>query len=90
VAPENHPIHSRKIEFRFLNWNLMVSTVQLFIFSSDIFPMIEGYMFGKSVQDSAAAPSFLYLMLGASCFRQANRTRHRICARLCAIAVVNI
>jgi len=34
-------------------------------------------MFGKSVQDGAAAPSFLYLMMVAACFRQANRTRHR-------------
>jgi hypothetical protein len=33
-------------------------------------------MFGDSIQDRAAAPSFLYLMMAAAYFRQANRTRH--------------
>jgi hypothetical protein len=33
-------------------------------------------MFGKPAQDSAAAPSFFYLMMAASYYRQATRTRH--------------
>jgi hypothetical protein len=32
-------------------------------------------MFGKSIQGSATEPSFLYLMMAASYFRQASRTR---------------
>jgi hypothetical protein len=55
----------------------MVSTVRLFIFRRDTFPMVEGFMFGKLVQDSPAAPSFLYLMMAAAYFRQASHTRHR-------------
>jgi hypothetical protein len=54
----------------------MVPTVRLFIFNFDTFSMMEGRMFGNSIQDSAAAPSFLYLMMAASYFRQASRTRH--------------
>ena len=50
----------------------MVSTVQLFICSGDTFPMIEGFMFCKSVQDSAAAPSFPCLMMVVARFRQAS------------------
>lgn len=76
AALENQPTYSRKIEFRFLNWNLMVPTVQLFIFNFDTFPMIEGIMLGNSIQDSAAAPSFFYLMMAAAHFRQATCARH--------------
>ncbi len=34
-------------------------------------------MFGYSSQSSVAEPSFLYLMMAATYFRQASRTRHR-------------
>jgi hypothetical protein len=54
----------------------MVPTDRLFIFLSDTFRMMVGRMFGNSIQDSAAAPSFFYLMMAASYFRQASRTRH--------------
>jgi hypothetical protein len=33
-------------------------------------------MFGNSIQDRAATPSFLYLMMAATYFRQASHTRH--------------
>ena len=55
----------------------MVSTVQQFIFDCDTFSTIEGFMFGGSIMDSAAVPSFLYLMMAATDFRQASRTRNR-------------
>jgi hypothetical protein len=32
-------------------------------------------MFGNSIEDSAAAPSFLYVMMAATYFRQASHTR---------------
>jgi len=54
----------------------MASTVRLSISNSGTFPMMEGHMFGKSTQDSAA-PSFFYLMMAAAYFRQATHTRHR-------------
>jgi hypothetical protein len=37
--------------------------------------MVEAYVFGNSNQGSVAKPSFLYLMMAASYFRQARRTR---------------
>jgi hypothetical protein len=37
--------------------------------------MVEAHMFGNSIQGSAATPSFLYLMMAASYFRQASHTR---------------
>jgi hypothetical protein len=33
-------------------------------------------MFGNSVQGGVAEPSFLYLVMAATYFRQASRTRH--------------
>ena len=33
-------------------------------------------MVGNSIQGSVAEPSFLYLMMAATYFRQARRTRH--------------
>jgi hypothetical protein len=41
---------SYKIEFSFLNGNLMASASQLFIFSRDAFPTMEEHMFGESTQ----------------------------------------
>jgi hypothetical protein len=41
---------SHKIEFSFLNGNLMVPASQLFIFNCDTFPMMEEHMFGESAQ----------------------------------------
>jgi hypothetical protein len=38
--------------------------------------MVEAYMFGNSIQDSVATPSFFYLMMAATYFRQASHTRH--------------
>jgi hypothetical protein len=38
--------------------------------------MVEAHMFGNSIQGSVAEPSFLYLMMAATYFRQARRTRH--------------
>jgi hypothetical protein len=37
--------------------------------------MMEARMFGNSIQGSAAAPSFLYVMMAATYFRQAGHTR---------------
>ena len=37
-------------------------------------------MFGKSIQSSMAEPSFFYLMMAATCFRRAARTRHSTAA----------
>jgi hypothetical protein len=54
----------------------MASTAPLFIFSYEAFPMMERKMFGNSIQGGAAEPSFLYLMMAATYFRQASRTRH--------------
>jgi hypothetical protein len=39
--------------------------------------MVEALMFGNSSQSSVAEPSFLYLMMAATYFRQATRARHR-------------
>jgi hypothetical protein len=36
---------------------------------------MEAHMFGNSIRDDAAAPSFLYLVMAATYFRQASRTR---------------
>jgi hypothetical protein len=68
-------ICSHKIEFSFLNANLMVPASPLSIFNYDTFPMVEALMFGNSSQSSVAVPSFLYLMMAATYFRQARRTR---------------
>jgi hypothetical protein len=37
--------------------------------------MVEAYMFDNSVQGNVAEPSFLYLVMAATYFRQARRTR---------------
>jgi hypothetical protein len=37
---------------------------------------MEGNMFGESIPSSTAAPSFFYLLMAATCFRRAGRTRH--------------
>jgi hypothetical protein len=37
--------------------------------------MVEAYMFRNSISGSVAEPSFLYLLLAATYFRQARRTR---------------
>jgi hypothetical protein len=37
--------------------------------------MVEAYMFDSSVQGNVAEPSFLYLVMAATYFRQASRTR---------------
>jgi hypothetical protein len=37
--------------------------------------MVEAYMSGNSIQGSVAEPSFLYLVMAATYFRQASRTR---------------
>jgi hypothetical protein len=39
-----------KIEFSFLNGNLIVPARPLFIFSSDTFPMLEEHMSGEATQ----------------------------------------
>jgi hypothetical protein len=41
---------SDKIEFSFLNGNLIASASRLFIFSYDTFPMMEEDMLGESTQ----------------------------------------
>lgn len=41
---------SDKIEFSFLNGNLIVSASRLYIFRYDTFPMMEEHMFGESTQ----------------------------------------
>lgn len=41
---------SHKMEFSFLNGNLVVPASQLFIFDGEISPMTEEYMFGESAQ----------------------------------------
>jgi hypothetical protein len=41
---------SHKIEFSFLNGNLIVPASQLFIFDRDTFPTMEEHMFGESTQ----------------------------------------
>lgn len=41
-----------------------------------MFQMMEEHMFCELMEDTAAEPSFLYLMLAASYFRQASRSRH--------------
>ncbi len=33
-------------------------------------------MFGKSIQSNTAEPSFFYLLIAATSFQQADRTRH--------------
>jgi hypothetical protein len=37
---------------------------------------MEGHMFGKSIQSSTAEPSFLYLMMAATCFQRTAGTGH--------------
>jgi hypothetical protein len=37
--------------------------------------MMEARMFGNSIRGNAAAPSFLYVMMAATYFRQASHTR---------------
>jgi hypothetical protein len=37
---------------------------------------MEGNMFGKSIPSSTAAPSFFYLLMAATCFERAGRSRH--------------
>jgi hypothetical protein len=46
------------------------------MFKDDTFPMVEALMFDNSVQGSIAGPSFLYLLMAATYFRQASHTRH--------------
>ena len=33
-------------------------------------------MFGKSIQSGRVEPSFFYLLMAATCFQRAGRTRH--------------
>jgi hypothetical protein len=54
----------------------MVSAVHLFIFEFDTFRMMERRMLGNSIQEIATVSSYLYLLMAASYFRQASRTRH--------------
>jgi hypothetical protein len=65
-TPPHRPLHSRrharhagevrrptcahKIEFSFLNGNLIASASSLFIFNCDTIPMVEEHMFGESTQ----------------------------------------
>ena len=63
-APRHRPLLSRrrghggaerqtrahKIEFSFLNGNLMAPAPRLFIFNCDTFPTMEEYMLGESTQ----------------------------------------
>jgi hypothetical protein len=44
------PPWSHKMEFSFLNGNLIAPASQLFIFQRDTFPMMEEHMFGESTQ----------------------------------------
>jgi hypothetical protein len=44
------PPWSNKMEFSFLNSNLMAPASQLFIFKRDTFPTMEEHMFGESTQ----------------------------------------
>ena len=37
---------------------------------------MEGHMFGKSIQSNTAKPSFFYLLIAATNFQRAGRTRH--------------
>jgi hypothetical protein len=37
---------------------------------------MEGHMFGKSIQSNTAEPSFFYLLIAATSFQRAGRTRH--------------
>jgi hypothetical protein len=37
---------------------------------------MEGDMFGKSIQSGTVEPSFFYLLMAATCFQRAGRTRH--------------
>jgi hypothetical protein len=50
AAPAHHWRRLDKIEFSFLNGNLMVPASRLFIFSCDTFPAMEEHMFGESTQ----------------------------------------
>jgi hypothetical protein len=54
MADDHNPAHrqrrSAKIEFSFLNGNLIVPASQLSIFNCDTFPMMEEHMFGESTQ----------------------------------------
>jgi hypothetical protein len=66
---------ANKIEFSFLNGNLVAPVSQLPIFEHDTFPMVEAYMFDNPAQGNVAEPSFLYMVMAATYFRQASRTR---------------
>ena len=44
------PSWSHKMEFSFLNSNLMAPASQLFTFKPDTFPTMEEHMFGESTQ----------------------------------------
>jgi hypothetical protein len=50
MSPSLTPTWPYKIEFSFLNGNLIVSASQLFIFSCDTIPMMEEHMLGESTQ----------------------------------------
>jgi hypothetical protein len=50
MSPSLTPTGPYKIEFSFLNGNLIVPASQLFIFNCDTFPMMEEHMFGESTQ----------------------------------------
>ncbi len=50
MSPSLTPTWPYKIEFSFLNGNLILPASQLFIFSCDTFPMLEEHMFGESTQ----------------------------------------
>ena len=49
-AGERAPDRSHKMEFSFLNSNLMAPASQLFTFKPDTFPTMEEHMFGESTQ----------------------------------------
>jgi hypothetical protein len=63
------------MKFSFLYGNLIAPASRLSIFNYDTFPMVEAQMFGNSSQGCVAEPSFLYLVMAATYFRQASRTR---------------
>ena len=44
------PLRSHKMEFSFLNSNLMAPARQLFTFQYDTFPTMEKHMFGEPTQ----------------------------------------
>jgi hypothetical protein len=50
MSPSLTPTWPYKIEFSYLNGNLIVPASQLTIFNCDPFPMMEEHMFGESTQ----------------------------------------